>query len=156
MMFSMKMLVCVFCLSVVCVGYVVVTCAGPCYVQTSTMDASELGCSEDTIGPGGAPCASIRNPFTSGTTVACGHTIISNQIGVGTSGNEASGYMSQGMVSRPCITFVGCEASSVYWDGNLPVLQHMVYDCNVTVRNPGSATHMSVEPTGAVCPLSSE
>ncbi|MDR2346208.1 MAG: hypothetical protein LBE18_09095 [Planctomycetaceae bacterium] len=130
----------------------VVIYAGPCYIQTRTISTNELGCAGTYIGPDGACCPSIRNPIVTGTVRACGYSIVHNKVGIGTSGNKSSGYMSQGSTNRPCYTYLGCEATAPYWDGNLPFLQHMIFDCQVKIISPSSSTRLSFEPTGGACP----
>lgn len=125
--------------------------AGPCYIQTLTVPASNMGCSETFVGPLGLGCPSLNrlNPDNV-PSASCGFRIDTKSIGVGTSGNESSGRMSQGSIARKCYTYVSCTFSGPHFDVALPI--SMYYLCSESVTYPGSAEHSSIEPTGGSCP----
>jgi hypothetical protein len=125
--------------------------AGSCYVQTSTIPSNALGCSETFIGPQGLACPSMTrlNPENV-ASASCRFRIDTNNIGVGTSGNEDSGRMNQDSVARPCFTYVSCVFDGPCFDIALPLT--LYYLCYEDETYPGSAERYSVEPTGGNCP----
>jgi hypothetical protein len=98
-------------LGIVVAGLSFITYAGPCYIQTSTQKASEKGCYEGpTISPLGQACPSIVFPNRTGTPIPtqCSCKTYEHDFGIGTSGNEESGRMEQGSVTRSCYSTNCC------------------------------------------------
>ena len=138
-------------LSMVVVGVTLVAYAGPCYVQTSTVSASQKGCYETFIGPSGQACPSKQYVNPSGVIPTdCGYRVNEKSFGVGTLGNERTGRMEQSNVSKKCYAYQGCSLEGPYFDA-LPLADGMYYLCNLKEEIPGSATALSFEPTGGDC-----
>jgi hypothetical protein len=142
-------------LGVTVAGLSLVVYAGPCYIQTSTVSALQKGCSETFIYPTGQACPSIVFPNRipkSPIPTQCGCVTHHNWFGIGTSGNQPSGRMEQGSVTRPCFFSECCTLSGPHLAPGLPIADYIYYQCTSTGRQPGTATASSWEPTGADCP----
>ena len=133
-------------------GVTLVVYGGPCYVQTSYMSATELGCSEDEISPPGASCPQVAISITqeNASILGCRPTQNPFSIGVGTSGNESSGKMEQTVTSKICFYYNVCTQGIPYPMG-LPFADTMVYNCNLSHVAYGYATKTGIEPSGADC-----
>ncbi|MDR1963170.1 MAG: hypothetical protein LBQ50_05280 [Planctomycetaceae bacterium] len=131
-------------------GITILVYAGPCYIQTSVKSASEKGCHETFIGPDGQTCPSKKYASTNGIPTDCGYKIRENNFGIGTSGNEESGRMEQGSVTRSCYTYVSCKLIGPCFDA-FPLAEGMYYVCEIETESSTSATASSFEPTGADC-----
>lgn len=143
-------IVCMLAMAVI--GVSLVAYAGPCYTQTSTVPASQKGCQETFISRLGQACPSKQYVNPDGVVPSgCSDNIHENSFGAGTSGNEPSGRMSQGFVTRSCYSYETCTLKGPYFDG-LPLADGMYYLCASNGRTPTSATASSFEPTGADCP----
>lgn len=144
-----------FTFAILAVGVSFVVHAGPCYNQTSTISASAKGCYEDFIGPAGQACPSMVFPNREGGNVptGCGYKIQEHSFGIGTSGNDPTGRMSQGFISRPCYSYQGCTFSGPHWvPAGFPVADNLYYTCSADPLSPGLRTASSFEPIGAACP----
>lgn len=132
--------------------------ADPCYRQTWTIKASERGCAlGDQILPVGYACPGIT--FLKDVTerplpTSCGTSIRENEIGIGTSGNEQTGYMEQGTVSRECYEIQFCELEDwkkIPWlPLGFPIVDNLYFRCNPSYTFDAGSIG-SFEPMGAEC-----
>jgi hypothetical protein len=140
-------------------GMTLLVYAGPCYVQTTTIYSYELGCYyESAIGPDGRSCPSLRNQYTGNGSkeYACQNGQSSNKLGIGTLGNQRTGKISHGIVSRSCNSHFVCMKTDPYILG-LP-LQSYFFDCNIDTESihGGWKKHSSIEPVGENCPCATQ
>jgi hypothetical protein len=135
-------------------GMTLLVYAGPCYIQTTTIYSYQVGCYETTISPIGKYCPSFRNPFHDISEVTCAVGEVSEKLGRGTSGNQQRGKMSQGTRQRFCYTYKVCKAK-LAWNYNLPIGQHLYFNCSVISESFGYKKRSSFEPVGMDCPCPS-
>ena len=146
--------ICTFCMIVTGIGIIVY--AGPCYIQTSYIRASEKKCyPAQAILPIGQACPSILYPNREDdkrypTQCGAGYQR-EHYLGIGTSGNERSGHMEQNSISRACYSRDFCKLSGPILDLGLPIVDYIYFRCDVDRTIPDSSTASSFEPTGADC-----
>ncbi|QDV51280.1 hypothetical protein Enr17x_33350 [Gimesia fumaroli] len=133
-----------FVLSIVALGYVSHSIAGPCYTVGNVGPATT--CNWSAIGNQGPCPTGLQLPDTIQT---CGYYTYAVVVPLGTYGNQASGQMSQGNGSWVCRKEVHCTKKigtlSPIWP---PVAQ--VYCAAGAASTCGTTTAFG--PTGAACP----
>lgn len=142
-------------LGMVSVVSAIIAYAGPCYIQTKVKSVSEMGCRGDAelVGAPAMSCYGVEYPNRGNgqIPVDCWRREKANSFGIGTSGNEKSGRMSQDSVTRACFTYTNCSISGPHVAPGLPVVDYIYYKCNTGKVWDGWDTKSSFEPTGADC-----
>jgi len=143
-------------LGIVVTGLSLITYAGTCYVQTSSVPAYPYyPCTEGpSMWPLGSPCPGrtyVGPPFYPPIPTGCGCFHSVNHVGIGVSGNQASGRMEIQSVQKSCWTSYCCTLSGPHFDVVLPVADGIHYRCEPgpPIMSEGKAT--SVEATGGEC-----